>query len=106
MGLTRSFKDLVQKRVAAEPAFAEALLSEGIGALLTGEVDVGRSLLRDYVVATVGFETLGEATGTDARSLIRMFDPRGTPRVRSLFSIIGHLQRQAGITLHITVRLS
>ncbi len=65
--LTRSFKDLVRKRAAAEPAFAEALLSEGIGALLTGEVDVGRSLVRDYIIATVGFETLSEATGTDAK---------------------------------------
>ncbi len=35
-GLTRSFKDLVRRRAAAEPAFAELLLSEGVNALLNG----------------------------------------------------------------------
>ncbi len=102
-GLTRSFRTLVQKCAAAEPAFAEALLCEGVNALLTGEVDVGRSLLRDYITATVGFEKLGAATGADANSLIRMFGPRGNPQARGLFGIVGHLQKQAGVALHVTV---
>ncbi len=103
MVLTRSFKDLVQKRAANDPAFAEALLSEGVSALLTGELEVGKSLLRDYITATVGFERLGQATGTEAKSLVRMFGPRGNPQARSLFGVIGHLQKQAGVALHVTV---
>ena len=35
--------------------------------------------MRDYIKATVGFEKLGEATGTQPKSLIRMFGPRGNP---------------------------
>lgn len=77
--LTRSFRTLVQKCAASEPIFAEALLSEGINALLAGEVDVGKSLLRDYITATFGFEKSGEATGMDADGLIRMFGPRSNP---------------------------
>ncbi len=103
MVLTRSFKDLVQKRAAKDPAFAEALLSEGVSALLTGELEVGKSLLRDYIRATVGFEKLGQATGTEAKSLVRMFGPRGNPQARDLFGVIGHLQKQAGVALHVTV---
>lgn len=103
MVLTRSFKDLVQKRAANDPAFAEALLSEGVSALLTGELEVGKSLLRDYIMATVGFETLGQATGTEAKSLVRMFGLRGNPQARNLFGIIGHLQKRAGVALHVTV---
>ena len=34
MALTRSFKELVQKRVASDPAFGEALLREGIDTTL------------------------------------------------------------------------
>jgi DNA-binding phage protein len=102
MALTRSFKDLVQKRVARDPAFGEALLREGIDALLTGDVDTGKAVLRDYIKATVGFEKLGEATGTQAKSLIRMFGARGNPQARNLFSVIGYLQKQAGVELRVT----
>jgi DNA-binding phage protein len=102
MALTRSFKELVQKRVAADPAFGQALLREGINTMLTGDVDTGKAILRDYIKATVGFEKLGEATGTQAKSLIRMFGPRGNPQARNLFSIIGYLQKQAGVELHVT----
>jgi DNA-binding phage protein len=102
IALMRSFKELMQTRVAADPAFGQALLREGIDAMLTGDTDTGKAILRDYIKATVGFEKLGEATGTQAKSLIRMFGPRGNPQARNLFSIIGYLKRQAGLELHVT----
>ena len=61
-----------------------------------------KAMLRDYIKATVGFEKLGEATDTPAKSLIRMFGPRGNRQARNLFGIIGYLQKQAGIELHVT----
>jgi len=99
---TKSFKDLVQGRVKADKKFAEALLREGIDALLSGDVDTGKTILRDYIKATVGFEKLGEATGAPAKSLIRMFGPRGNPQAKNLFSVIGYLQKRAGLSLHVT----
>jgi DNA-binding phage protein len=101
MPLTRSFKELVQRHVVEDPAYAEALLREGIDTMLTGDVDAGKAILRDYIKATIGFEKLGEATGTQPKSLIRMFGPRGNPQARNLFSVIGHLQKRAGIELHV-----
>ena len=85
-----------------DPAFGEALLREGIDTMLTGDVDTGKAILRDYIKATVGFEKLGEATGTQPKSLIRMFGPRGNPQARNLFSVIGYLQKRAGLQLHVT----
>ena len=102
MALTRSFKELVQSRVARDPDFAAALLREGIDTMLTGDVDTGKAVLRDYIKATVGFEKLGEATDTPPKSLIRMFSPRGNPQARNLFGIISYLQQQAGVQLHVT----
>ena len=102
MALTRSFKELVQRNVAADPAFGEALLREGIDTMLTGDVDTGKAILRDYIKATIGFEKLGEATDTPPKSLIRMFGPRGNPQAKNLFSVLGYLQRQAGLQLHVT----
>ncbi len=101
MALTKSFKELVGRRVSQDPEFAAALLREGIDAMLAGDVDTGRAILRDYIKATVGFEKLGEATATPAKSLIRMFGARGNPRARNLFGVIFYLQRQAGLTLHV-----
>lgn len=101
MAVTKSFKELVQRRIANDPEFGTALLREGIDTMLTGDVDTGKAILRDYIKATVGFEKLGKATNTPPKSLIRMFGPRGNPQARNLFGIIGYLQQQAGIKLHV-----
>lgn len=97
MALTRSFKESVQSRVLKDAKFREALLREGLEAMLSGDVDAGRAILRDYIKATVGFEKLGAATGTSPKSLIRMFGPRGNPQAKNLFAVIGHLQRRSGL---------
>ena len=55
MAKTKSFKDLVQGRVKADKKFAEALLREAIDAMLSGDVDVGKAILRYYIEATIGF---------------------------------------------------
>jgi hypothetical protein len=99
---TKSFKELVQGRVKVDKKFAAALLREGIDAMLSGDVDTGKTILRDYIKATVGFEKLGEATGAPPKSLIRMFGPRGNPQAKNLFGVIGYLQKRAGISLHVT----
>lgn len=102
MALTRSFKELVQQHVANDPAFAVALLREGVDTMLTGDVETGKAILRDYIKATVGFEKLGEATGNPPKSLIRMFGPRGNPQAKNLFSVLHFLQKRAGLELHVT----
>jgi hypothetical protein len=33
-----------------------------------------------------------------------MFGPSGNPQARNLFAVISHLQRDAGLTLHVTAR--
>jgi len=66
--LTRSFKELVQKRIGADPAFGEALLREGIDTMLTGDVDTAKAILRDYIKATVGFPRLGRQLAGSRRA--------------------------------------
>lgn len=104
MALTRDFKETIQARVLADPKFRDALLREGIETMLAGDVDGGKSILRDYIKATVGFEKLGADTGSSPKSLMRMFGPGGNPQARNLFGVIGHLQRQAGLTLQVTAQ--
>lgn len=101
MARTRSFKDLVERHVKDDSKFAQALLREGIDAMLSGDLDTGKAIMRDYIKATVGFEKLGAATGAPPKSLIRMFGPRGNPQAKNLFSVIGYLQKRAGVRLHV-----
>ena|SRR5260221_13316376 len=101
MALTRSFKETVQARVIADRSFREALLREAIETMLAGDVDTGKAILRDYIKATVGFEKLGAATGTSPKSLMRMFGPTGNPQAKNLFTVIGQLQKQAGMKLRV-----
>jgi hypothetical protein len=102
MAKTKSFGDLVERQVKGDRKFAEALLREGIDAMLSGDLDTGKTIMRDYIKATVGFEKLGEATDTPPKSPIRMFGPRGNPQGRNLFSVIGYLQKRAGVQLHVS----
>ena len=87
---------LVQRHVKDDAKFAEALLREGIDAMLGGDLETGKTIMRDYIKATIGFEKLGAATGAPPKSLIRMFGPRGNPQARNLFSVIGYLQKACG----------
>jgi DNA-binding phage protein len=99
MARTKSFKKLVQRHVKNDEKFAEALLREGVDAMLSGDLETGKTILRDYIKATIGFEKLGAATGAPPKSLIRMFGPRGNPQAKNLFSVIGYLQKRAGVQL-------
>lgn len=101
MPLTRSFKDTVKARAERDADFREALLGEGVDALLAGDLDTGKAILRDYINATVGFEKLAAETGTPTKSLMRMFGPRGNPNARNLFAVIHRLQRSSGVSLRV-----
>jgi len=102
MALTRSFKETVQARVTTDRSFREALLREAIDTMLTGDIDTGKAILRDYIKATVGFAKLGAVTGTSPKSLMRMFGRTGNPQAKNLFTVIGQLQKQTGMKLHVT----
>src|SRR4029079_12256315 len=77
MALTRDFRETVMARVRADRRFREALLSEAIEAFLAGEAATGKSMLRDLVNATIGFEELARSTGLPSKSLHRMLAHRG-----------------------------
>ncbi len=102
MALTVDFKETVKERVERDPTFREELLKEGIQCLLTGEVDTGKAILRDYINATIGFDVLGSLTDKSPKSLMRMLGPKGNPQARNLFEIIARLQKREGI--HFEVR--
>jgi DNA-binding phage protein len=101
MPLSRDFKQTIRARVERDPKFRSALLREGVETMLAGDVTTAKTILRDYINATVGFTDLAEATHIPSKSLMRMLGPAGNPRADNLFEIVSFLQRREGVRFEI-----
>ena len=101
MAITRSFKETIQARASRDPEFREGLLKESIECMLSGDIETGKALLRDYINATIGFEELGTLVQKSPKSLMRMVSPNGNPTASNLFGIIHILQQKEGIHFQI-----
>jgi len=101
MALTRDFKETIRARVKRDPGFRKTLLREGIENFLSGDVETGKIMLRDFINATFGFTKLSDVTHRPAKSLMRMLGPRGNPQARNLFEIVAYLQHAEGVRFEV-----
>jgi DNA-binding phage protein len=101
MPLTRDFKETIRARVERDPKFRKELLREGVEAMLAGDVATAKTILRDYINATLGFTDLAQATHIPSKSLMRMLGPAGNPRAGNLFEIVSFLQRREGVRFEV-----
>lgn len=101
MALTRDFKQTIQARVKRDPAFRKALFREAIENFLSGDVETGKTVLRDFINATVGFTKLGQVMRRSPKSLMRMLGPTGNPHAKNLFEIVAFLQRHERVRFKI-----
>jgi DNA-binding phage protein len=103
MALTRDFRETVIERVRREPEFGRALLREALELMYTGDLETGRSVLRTYINATIGFPKLAKKTKLPSASLQRMFGPNGNPSAQNLMNVIAVLQKNEGVNIEIRV---
>ena len=104
MVVTKSFRETVQARAKRDPEFRCGLLTEAAECFLTGELEEGKALLRDYVNATVGFEELARLTDHTPKSLMRMLSTDGNPQAKNLFGILSQLQTREGVKLTVSAQ--
>lgn len=104
MALTRDFKETVRARAQRDPKFRLALIEEAIENLIDGDLDGGRSILSNYIKATIGYPALAELTGKDSKSLIRMLQPGGNPTSKNLLAILQHVKEQEGVEIEVRVK--
>lgn len=97
MALTRDFKETVKDRADRDPEFRKELLTEALEAIVCGEAEVAKILLRDYINATIGFANVSKAVDISPKSLMRMLSQDGNPNVNNLFSVTRFLQKKAGV---------
>ena len=99
MALTRKFKDTVQKIAASDPEFRHALLVEASNELLAGDYNIAKSVLRDFINATITFPVLAQELHKSSKSIHRMLGPNGNPRLDSIAGILKVLQSKECIKL-------
>jgi DNA-binding phage protein len=99
--LTRDFKETIQARARRDPAFRKELLREAVESFLSGDVETGKTVLRDYIHATVGFSELADSTNHSPKSLMRMLGPSGNPQARNLFEIVRYLQQKEKVRFRV-----
>ena len=104
MSLTRDFKETIVARARRDSKFRQAMLIESINELLEGNVDSAKSMLRDYINATISFTLLAGEMTKNPKSLQRMFSEKGNPTTASLSEVLHILQKKEGIRLHVTSR--
>jgi len=104
MPLTHDFKETIRARAQREPKFRQALLREAVESYLTGDLETGKSVLRDYVNAAIGFQALEEQTNIPVKSLMRMLGPKGSPSAANLSNILTVLQKTEGVHFELSLR--
>ena len=104
MPLTHDFKETIRARAQRDTGFRQALLCAAVECVINGELAVGKSVLRDYVNATVGFQDLERQTQIPAKSLMRMLGPKGSPSAANLSSILTALQKTEGVHFELSLR--
>ena len=102
MPLTRDFKATIRARAQTDPEFRGALLVEAAQALIDGEPDVTKAVLRDYVNATVGFDQLSRQVRIPKKSVMRMLSKSGNPSISNITMILAYLHKQEGLNLQVS----
>lgn len=104
MGLTEEFKDTIAARLRRDARFRRELLREAVECVLQGDPQTGKAVLRDYVNATVGFQSLEKKTQIPAKSLMRMLGPSGSPSVANFSNILSALQESEGVSFKLSLK--
>jgi DNA-binding phage protein len=104
MPVTRKFRVTVIDRAVNDPAYRRQMLTEAVNELLTGDLDAGKAMLRDYINATITFQQLAKKLKKSDKSVHRMLGPRGNPRADNILEIIKILQANERVKLRVEAR--
>ena len=101
MALSRDFKETILERAQRDSEFRVGLLIEASECLFNNEPEVTKSLLRDYVNATLGFKALGEIVDKNPASLMRMLSDKGNPSLDNMARVLSAVRQHEGIELSV-----
>ena len=93
--------ETIISRAKKDPAYRKGMLTRGHAYLMAAtnneDLHIGRSLIRDYINATIGFPALAKRTKLSKQSLMRMFGTNGNPTLANLSAVIHVLLAKEGV---------
>lgn len=101
MPVTRKFRKTILSRAEHDAEFRRHMLTEAVNELLSGDLNVGKSILRDYINATITFQMLAQKLHKSSKSIHRMLGPSGNPRAENIIEIIKILQAHEHVKLQV-----
>jgi DNA-binding phage protein len=101
MALTRDFKETVMSRVKKDPAFRSELIVEATNAFLSGDLETGKSLLRDYLNATEALPAIATELDLNEKSIRRMLGPKGNPTLKNFVNLLRACSRIEHLKLEV-----
>ena len=104
MPVKKEFRETIIKRAETDSDFRRHMLTEAVSELLSGDLNTGKSILRDYVNATITFEGLAKKLNKSSKSIHRMLGPGGNPRAENILEIIKILQAHEHVTLQVKAK--
>lgn len=99
MPISGTFRETILARAQKDKNFRQAMLTEAVNELLAGDLDAGKSMLRDYIDATISFDL--RKFKKPGKSLQRMLGPKGNPTAESLFASIKVVQDAERVRLQV-----
>ena len=104
MPVTQAFRNTILKRAEHDASFRRNLLTEAVNEFLSGDLNAGKALLRDYINATITFQVLAKKLKKSSKSVHRMLGPSGNPRAENILEIIKILQEYEQVTLKVKAK--
>lgn len=101
MPLTRTFRETVMARAQSDPGFRSELVSEATSAFLDGDIETGKSLLRDYLNATEALPRIARLLQKDDKSLRRMIGRNGNPTLKNFIELLHACQQEENIRFEV-----
>jgi DNA-binding phage protein len=97
MALTKAFRQTVFERAQRDPKYRKALLTEALNEFLSGDLEVSKIMLRDYINASLAFGALARKLHKHDKSLQRMLGPHGNPTTRNFCDLLHAVQKMEGV---------
>ncbi len=101
MPLTRDYRETIKENLDRSSVFRREYLRGALECFLEGDVETGKTVLRNYINGTIGFPKLAAEMQRSPKSLMRMLSSTGNPQAKNLFELIAILQRHEGVKLEL-----
>jgi DNA-binding phage protein len=105
MGHLRPVSETTLARAKRDSEFRAALLAEALECLAENDVRTAKKMIRDYVLASMGFEALAKTVDKKPESLLRMLSEKGNPNLNNVAALLSSLKNHEGISLHVEATL-